>query len=78
MYSYVKKYNGSRGHRKTKNKNKKEKDTDTVRRIAFCISIFFDHFKTRVMKENEEKMTEINQKRSNNHKTVKLVQDIPK
>ena len=24
--------------------NKKEKDTDTVRRIAFCISIFFEHF----------------------------------
>lgn len=78
MYSYVKKYNGSRGHRKTKNKNKKEKDTDTVRRIAFCISIFFDHFKTRVMKENEEKMTKISQKQPNNHKSIKLVQDTPK
>ena len=30
------------------------------------------------MNENEEKMTETNQKQSNNHKTVKLVQDIPK
>ncbi|OAD88392.1 hypothetical protein HMPREF2738_01618 [Clostridiales bacterium KLE1615] len=39
---------------------------------------FFYHFKTRAMKENEEKMTENNRKRSNNHKTVKLVQDIPK
>ena len=38
------------------NKNKKEKDTDTVRRIAFCISIFFEHFKTKATKENEEKM----------------------
>lgn len=39
---------------------------------------FFEHFKTRVMKENEEKMTEINQKQPNNHKSIKLVQDIPK
>ena len=49
-----------------------------MRRIAFCISIFFEHFKARVMKENEEKMTEINQKQPNNHKLIKLVQDIPK
>ena len=25
-----------------------------MRRIAFCISIFFEHFKTKVTKENEE------------------------
>ena len=27
-----------------------------MRRIAFCISIFFEHFKTKVTKENEEKI----------------------
>ena len=60
------------------NKNKKEKDTDTVRRIAFLYQYFFEHFKTKVTKENEEKMTKISQKQPNNHKSIKLVQDTPK
>lgn len=77
MCNYVKKYNSS-DDTKTKNKKEKDTDTDTVKRIAFLYQYFFDHFKTRVMNENEEKMTENNRKRSNNHKTVKLVQDIPK
>jgi len=49
-----------------------------VRRIAFLYQYFFEHFKTKVTKENEEKMTKISQKQPNNHKSIKLVQDIPK
>jgi hypothetical protein len=49
-----------------------------VRRIAFLYQYFFEHFKTKVTKENEEKMTKISQKQPNNRKSIKLVQDIPK
>jgi hypothetical protein len=49
-----------------------------VRRIAFLYQYFFEHFKTKVTKENEEKMTKISQKQPNNHKSIKLVQDTPK
>ena len=49
-----------------------------MRRIAFLYQYFFEHFKTKVTKENEEKMTKISQKQPNNHKSIKLVQDTPK
>ena len=42
-------------HYVRKNKNKKEKDTDTVRRIAFCISIFLSILKQKLRRKMKKK-----------------------